>query len=78
AVKHNVATKQQAVQVTIRSTPDGYIIVENNLNKKARSLKDSTGIGLANIKEKYRLLNRNDVTIEETADKFKVTLPLLA
>ena len=78
AVKHNVVSKQNAVHVKIRSTPDGYITVENNLNKKSRSLKDSTGIGLANIREKYRLLNRNDVAVEETADKFRVTLPLLS
>jgi len=78
AVKHNVVSKQQAVHVKIRSTPEGYLTIENNLNKKSRSVKDSTGIGLANIREKYKLLNRDDVTIEETADQFRVTLPLLS
>jgi sensor histidine kinase YesM len=78
AVKHNIINKQQPVHVIILSTPEGYLIVENNLRKKARSAVESTGIGLANIRDKYRLLNRTDVTVEETADRFKVTIPLLS
>ena len=78
AVKHNIVSKAQPVHILIRSTPDGYLTVENNLNKKTRSLLESTGIGLSNIREKYKLLNRTDVKIEETTDQFRVTLPLLS
>jgi LytS/YehU family sensor histidine kinase len=78
AVKHNIISKSQPVHVTIRSTLDGYLTVENNLNKKTRALLESTGIGLSNIREKYKLLNRQDVRIEETDSQFRVTLPLLA
>jgi two-component system LytT family sensor kinase len=78
AVKHNIVSKLQPVHVDIRSTPDGYLVVENNLRKKARASVESTGIGLSNIREKYRLLNREDVRIEESVDRFKVTIPLLA
>jgi len=77
AVKHNILSKSQPVRVEIRSTGDGYLRVVNNLNKKARGIMESTGIGLSNIREKYRLLNRPDVKIEETADQFVVTLPLM-
>jgi len=77
AVKHNIISKQQPVHVQIGSTPDGYLTVVNNLRKKTRSSVESTGIGLANIRDKYKLLNRNDVLVEETAEQFKVTLPLL-
>jgi sensor histidine kinase YesM len=77
AVKHNIISKHQPVQVLISSTPPGYLTVENNLRKKNKSSVESTGIGLANIREKYRLLNRSDVTIAETADQFKVTIPLI-
>ena len=77
AVKHNIISKQQPVHVRIKSTPDGYLTVVNNLRKKTRSAVDSTGIGLANIRDKYKLLQREDVTVEETADQFKVTLPML-
>ncbi len=77
AVKHNIISKMQPVKVEIR-TADGYLTVANNLNKKARGIMESTGIGLANIREKYKLLNRQDVRIEETNDQFIVTLPLLS
>jgi len=78
AVKHNIISKTQPVRVVIRNTEDGYLTVFNNLNKKARGIMESTGIGLSNIREKYRLLNRSDIQIEETTDHFKVTLPLIS
>ncbi len=78
AVKHNIVSKTQPVHVRIWSKPEGYIVVENNLNKKTRIKGDSTGIGLANIREKYKLLQREDIRIEETQDRFIVTLPVIA
>lgn len=78
AVKHNVVSKSQPVHVDIHSTPDGYLIVNNNLNKKTRLVNESTGIGLVNIREKYRLLNRPDVKIEQTPERFTVAIPLLS
>lgn len=77
AVKHNIISKLQPVHVVITSTPPGYLTVTNNLRKKTKSSVESTGIGLANIREKYRLLNRLDVKVEETADQFIVTIPVL-
>jgi two-component system LytT family sensor kinase len=77
AVKHNVVSKVQPITVHIYTNTDGYIVVENNLNKKARLVQESTGIGLANIREKYRLLNRDDILVEETADTFTVSLPMI-
>ena len=76
AVKHNVISKQKPVIVTIYSHPSGKLVVDNTLAKRVHR-KDSTGIGLSNIKDKYRLLNSNDVLVEETADRFVVSLPLL-
>lgn len=77
AVKHNVLSRQQPVRVLIQSTPDGYLMVQNNLNKKTRLLHESTGIGLSNIREKYKLLQRDDVSIHESADRFTVKIPLM-
>ena len=78
AVKHNIINKNNPVRVLISSTSDGYLVVENNLNKKTRLVGESTGIGLSNIREKYRLLNREDVSIVESGDKFTVKIPLLS
>lgn len=76
AVKHNVVSKQEPIAVTISSTEDGYLVVENNLVKKI-SKPESTGIGLTNIREKYRLLRRYDIRIDETNNRFVVVLPLI-
>ncbi|MBC8046966.1 MAG: histidine kinase [Fimbriimonadaceae bacterium] len=77
AVKHNIISKQDPIQINISTNGKGYLTVENNLNKKL-SKGESTGIGLANIREKYKLLNRNDVVVKEEKDKFVVSLPLIA
>lgn len=76
AVKHNIVSKQKPVQVRIHSSPDARLIVENNLNKKIH-ITESTGIGLSNIKEKYKLLNRDEVIVSETNEKFMVSVPLI-
>ena len=49
--------------------------VENNLQKK--SGVSSTGQGLRNITERYRLFTTRDVEITETKTIFKVAIPLL-
>ncbi len=77
AVKHNVVSRQQPVTVEIRSTNDGYLVVENNLNRKKRIMDESTGIGLSNIRDRYRLLNRQDVAVEEDNHTFRVKVPVI-
>ena len=77
AVKHNVVNRNNPIRIVIRTTEDGYLEVENNLNKKARKSIESTGIGLSNIREKYRLLNHATVTVTETAEHFRVLIPLI-
>ncbi len=75
-VKHNIISRRLPMTVRIYTDPPGLIVVENKLQKKIQSV-DSTGIGLTNIKEKYRLLNRDDVMIQEGPELFKVSLPLI-
>lgn len=76
AVKHNVISKLEPVTVVIK-TEHNRLVVENNLQKKVNK-QESTGIGLANIREKYRLLQHEDVIIQEGGGKFSVSLPLLS
>ena len=52
------------------------LCIENNL--QARELiKESAGIGLANIVQRYALLTKENVFIEKSEDYFKVKLPIL-
>lgn len=77
AVKHNIVSRQNPIQITITSVDNRYLEVRNNLQRKNRSLIESTGIGLFNIREKYRLLNRSDMTIAEDNEHFTVAIPLI-
>lgn len=77
AVKHNVVSRSNPIRIVINTSADGYLTVENNLNKKMRKSIESTGIGLANIREKYRLLNRTDVSVTELDEHFRVVIPLI-
>ena len=75
AIKHNIATRDNPLKISIYFE-DQYIVVKNNLQKKATQMK-STGIGLRNLAERIRLISGKDLIIEETTDSFIVKLPLL-
>jgi sensor histidine kinase YesM len=77
AVKHNSMSRQEPITIDIFSDNEGYLVVENNLARKTKKA-ESTGIGLLTIREKYRLLQRNDLRIEpEKNNRFSVSLPLI-
>lgn len=75
AIKHNELTERNPLRLTIEWSGQ-YIIVINNLKPK-KSMETSTGHGLSNLQERYRLLSGDDVIIEEGPDYFIVSLKLL-
>jgi sensor histidine kinase YesM len=77
AVKHNNISKASPLTITIACTEDGWLMIKNNLQKKQGHI-DSTGIGLNNIREKYRLLGLPDVQLLSDEKHFKVMVPLIA
>jgi hypothetical protein len=76
AVKHNNVSKDAPLQIRIACTKDGWLSVNNNLQKKIGNI-DSTGIGLANIREKYRLLALPDVQLRDDGQAFTAVIPLV-
>lgn len=76
AVKHNVVDKEHPLTVTIKTTTINRLIVENNKQKKSITIP-STGVGLANIKAKFQLLDEQGISIEETESCFRVIIPLI-
>lgn len=76
AVKHNVVSLKNPLCIVIETTDDGAIRVENNLQPK-QGKKDSNGLGLANLNERYRLMFGKEIEIVSTHDKFAVTVPLI-
>ena len=75
AIKHNMATREKPLNITI-SIEDKYIIVRNNLQKMGVQLM-STKIGLKNLAERFRLVTGRALIIEETAHDFTVKAPVI-
>lgn len=75
-IKHNFATSSKPLVIRIFSEGD-ILCIENNLQVREQ-IKESSGIGLANIVQRYSLLTKRNVFIEKSEDYFKVKLPMLA
>ena len=75
AIKHNVVSDSHhlVVEVTIDHS---YCTISNN--KKEKLDKDSTGIGLNNLRERYSYLTDKEVILNDTEDRFEVKIPVLA
>lgn len=74
AVKHNAISSE--TPLVIELTIDGkFIVVTNNLNPKVTSEKGA-GMGLQNIRKRYKLLLNDDIVINKTPHSFTVLIPL--
>lgn len=76
AIKHNVISEDDPLTIKI-FVQGSYVVVENNLQKKAQLTETSTGIGLDNVSKRYEFLTGQKIVIEETATAFIVKLPLI-
>lgn len=76
AVKHNVTLKDKPLVVSVTTDAEDNLIVQNNLQRKAVSAA-STKIGLKNIVDRYKLLNRGEVRIVSDEQYFTVIIPLI-
>lgn len=74
-IKHNFATAGKPLHITIFSE-NGYLLIENNLQEREQ-VKESAGIGLSNIVQRYALLSKQNVFIEKSKDFFRVKIPIL-
>ncbi|MFY1048161.1 2TM domain-containing protein [Chryseobacterium sp. GP-SGM7] len=74
-IKHNLATSSKPLMIRIFTQGD-VVCIENNLQIREQ-IKESAGIGLANIVQRYSLLTDRNVFIEKSEDYFKVKLPVL-
>ena len=74
AIKHNVVSAAKPLHVDIMVSDD-RVVVRNNVQEKLT--KDSTGIGLSNLKARYGYLSDQEVQITNDQKTFEVILPLL-
>lgn len=75
AVKHNTISSQHPMTINIASEGN-YIVVTNTKTPKIEAEK-STGIGLVNLANRYKLLTGRDVVVNNGEDFFVVKLPLM-
>lgn len=74
-IKHNVASESKPLHVKI-SINNNQLVVANNLQKK-EVLSDRKGVGLQNIVNRYAILTKRNVLVEENEQEFKIFLPIL-
>lgn len=75
AIKHNVVSTEKPLNVKI-FTDEKHIVVTNNLQPK-KDAAPSTGIGLANIRNRYCLLGFGETIIIGSGEQFIVKLPII-
>jgi two-component system, LytTR family, sensor kinase len=76
AVKHNGFSKKNPLKIKIYNEGDQFIIVENVLNLK-NGIRDTTKVGLENIKNRYNLRSDKKVVVYQSDEFFAVKLPIL-
>lgn len=75
AIKHNIISTASPLSIWIEVNEKAKtIIVRNTLNLKPNS--EGTGIGLANLNERFKILANHEIEIQQNED-FTVTLPLI-
>jgi LytS/YehU family sensor histidine kinase len=74
AIKHNEHTKERPL--TIDVTTDGLRISVSN-RKQPITTAESTSVGQHNIAERYRLLTSKKVMINDDAENYCVTIPII-
>lgn len=76
AVKHNIISKDKPLSIKIYNDDGGNIVVENNLQPKQKA-EVSTGIGLENIRKRFKLMTDKEIIIDQANETFRVLLPVI-
>lgn len=76
AIKHNVVSLDEPLEVKIYNESDKQLVILNNLQPKLNT-EESTGRGLENINKRYKILADTTIDIYRTDTTFAVKIPLL-
>lgn len=75
AVKHNIVTPARPLRIRVYEE-GGMLCVTNNHQGK-QVVKKSCGVGLKNIQQRYQILCKREVEIQNKPSRFTVKLPIL-
>ena len=76
AIKHNIISADEPLQINVYLEEDNFIVVKNNVQIK-NIREPSSGIGLSNIKSRYEYLTPKPVEVLPGAHEFLVKIPVL-
>jgi len=76
AIKHNELTNESPLYIFIEQNGD-WVKVTNNLKPKITS-ETSSGSGLANLSERYRILSGDEFIIEDNEATFSVSIKIMS
>ncbi|MEQ1554892.1 MAG: hypothetical protein ABL929_11965, partial [Ferruginibacter sp.] len=76
AIKHNAVSKEAILLVELILEDKNNLLVRNNINSKI-SNEISTGMGLQNITQRYKILSKQAVKIHNDGKYFSVIIPTL-
>lgn len=75
AVKHNELSEQFPLQVNINLHHD-HLVITNKMRPK-RNLQHSSGIGLRNLNERFKITVGKPIASDKNNNEFEVRLPLI-
>jgi len=75
AIKHNEVKEASPLVINI-CYKDGCIVTENNVQLRT-NVDFSTGKGLINLAERYRILSGDEIIIQQSAAAFSVSIKVL-
>ena len=75
AVKHNGATRRDPLHVRVYTEGDELVVANNRVPRFDRP--EGGGLGLDNIRERYRLATGREVGVEALPERFAVRLPIV-
>jgi sensor histidine kinase YesM len=76
AIKHNVISVEKPLTIEVFAEKD-KLVVRNNHQVK-NQVMDSTGVGLENIRTRYRMLTDQEVEVIASQQYFTVLVPLIS
>ena len=75
ALKHNSATRDMPLEITIHNEGIDKLVVRNNFQTKMQ-LNNSSKIGLKNLNERSRLILNQGIEVVENGGEFAVKIPV--
>jgi two-component system LytT family sensor kinase len=75
AIKHNAASCDRPLKINIRKE-NGWLVMSNNIQKR-NIMGNSLGLGLENLKERFKIITGRDMVITDNDNYYTVRIPLI-